>query len=259
MELSLNKKYVFKFFTTCSLVISSVVSNGSVSKDITEKKIKYRTNFGHCPSRIAGQMAMRLIKNFEKTGSLRSVKGEIVNEDLAANYFVSDYKIKFDPLRNSLNFAFKCPRPLMKVQVYKDNGLDTYEAILVDNGELYDPTYEVLLRSDRKLTTDLPFLALPVGAVSKNVKPAITSMIVDMGNAFRKKVSEVIIDDNGEMTVILSLQGHPSSVFMGNGDWDDKMHKLKRIVRSMEKKRKIPAIINLTNAKKVVVKFNTKI
>jgi hypothetical protein len=258
MELVLNKKYVLSL-----LIISATLGSGSlhsaVSANNDSKKIKYRTNFGHCPSRIAGQMAMRLIKNFEKSGSLRSVKDEIVNEGLEANYFVSDYKIKFDPLKKSLNFTFKCPRPLMKVQVYKDNGLDSYEAILVENGELYDPTYEVLLRSDRKLTSDLPFLALPVGAVSKNVEPAITTMIVGMGDAFRKKVSEVIIDDGGEMTVILSLQGHPSSVFMGNGDWDDKMLKLKRIVRTMEKKRKIPAIINLTNAKKVVVKFNTKI
>ncbi len=258
MELSLNKKFVFSLFFISTLLVNGNLYS-AISAKSTSKKIKYRTNFGHCPSRIAGQMAMRLIKNFEKSGSLRSVKDEIVNEGLTANYFISDYKIKFDPLRNSLNFAFKCPRPLMKVQVYKENGLDSYEAILVENGELYDPTYEVLLRSDRKLTSDLPFLALPVGAVSKSVEPAITTMIVQMGDAFRKKVSEVIIDDGGEMTVILSLQGHPSSVFMGNGNWDEKMLKLKRIVRSMEKKRKIPAIINLTNAKKVVVKFNTKI
>ena len=76
---------------------------------------------------------------------------------------------------------------------------------------------------------------------------------------FRKRISEVILNKNGELTIILSLRGQPSSVFLGNTLWEEKTNKLFKIVKYMRKKRKIPAIINLTNSKKVVVKFTDKI
>jgi hypothetical protein len=252
MELVLSKKF------KNSLVIAGLCLS-PVSVSAVGKKINYKTNFGHCPSRTAGQLAMRLIKKFEEKKSLREVKKDILGSDLISTYFISDYKINFDPLRNALKFNFKCPRPLMKVQVYKENGLDSYEAILVENGQLFDPTYEVLLRSDRKLKKDLPFLALPVGTVKDRVEENITDLVKRMGPRFREKVSEVILDDKGEATVILSLKGNPSSVFLGKDEWVDKVDKLKRIISAMEKRRKYPAIINITNAKKVVVKFNTNI
>ena len=47
----------------------------------------------------------------------------------------------------------------MKVQIYKDNGDEYYTAILVDNGKLVDPTYEVLLRTEKKLKKKLPSMA----------------------------------------------------------------------------------------------------
>lgn len=236
-----------------------VVSSSLSAIGLPQSKVKYRTNFGDCPSRIAGQLSMRLIKNFEKSKSLKSLKTEMVDEDLASRHFVSSYKIKFNPVKNSLNFRFVCPKPLMKVQVYKKNGLDSYEAILVENGQLYDPTYEVLLRGDHKLKRDLPFLALPIGSIDKEVNPEVMRVVKEMGADFRQKVSEVILDDEGELTVILSMRGNPSSVFMGTAEWLDKTIKLKRIVRNMEKNKRVPAIINLTNAKKIVVKFNTNI
>ena len=61
------------------------------------------------------------------------------------------------------------------------------------------------------------------------------------------------------MTVILSIDGHPSSVFMGSDLWDEKMVKLQKIVNYVaSEKMKVPAIINLTNLKKIVVKFSDK-
>jgi hypothetical protein len=45
---------------------------------------------------------------------------------------------------------------------------------------------------------------------------------------------------------------------MGVDEWNLKMTKLEKIVNYMELQKKIPAIINLTNSKKVVVKFNDK-
>jgi hypothetical protein len=151
-----------------------------------------------------------------------------------------------------------CPDPLMKVQIYKANGIDSYEAILVDSGELFDPTYEVLLRTEKKLSYALPYLAIPVGELEKETQWKITRVVNSMEESFRRKISEVILNERGELTVILSLRGNPSSVFMGKEEWIDKTMQLKKIVKYMESKKKIPAIINLTNSKKVVVKFNSK-
>lgn len=233
---------------------SGVSSLGPIKK----KKIKYRTSFGSCPSRSAGQMTLKLIKIFEETGSLKSVKNEIVKQSMPERHFVSEYKVNYDPLQKMLHFKMDCPDPLMKVQIYKANGIDSYEAILVDSGELFDPTYEVLLRTEKKLSYALPYLAIPVGELEKETQWKITRVVNSMEESFRRKISEVILNERGELTVILSLRGNPSSVFMGKEEWIDKTMQLKKIVKYMESKKKIPAIINLTNSKKVVVKFNSK-
>lgn len=224
-----------------------------------KEKIKYRTSFGSCPSRSAGQMTLKMIRIFEETASLRKVKERILQNNLDERHFVSDYKVSYDPLKKMLYFKLDCPKPLMKVQIYKENGIDSYEAILVDSGELFDPTYEVLLRTEKKLKDPLPYLAIPVGELEANIQNQITRMVDGLGDDFRRKISEVILNDKGDLTVILSLRGNPSSVFLGSDQWSEKADQLKRIVKYMESNKKIPAIINLTNSKKVVVKFNSNL
>jgi hypothetical protein len=233
-------------------------TSSSVGPKATEE-IKYKTSFGKCPSRTAGTMALKIVKNFEQTRSLKSVKNEIIKDKVDEKHFVSGYKVSYDPYQNYLKLSFDCPEPLMKVQVYKDSGVESYEAILVDSGELYDPTYEVLLRTEHKLTRDLPYLAIPVGEMDKTLQTEITDLLRGMEPEFRQKLAEIILGDKGDLTVILSVSGQPSSVFLGKKDWNEKIEKLNRIVNYMESRKRIPAIINLTNAKKVVVKFNDKI
>lgn len=249
------------FFAGFVLVVFFSQTQSGVSSlgPSNKKKIKYRTNFGSCPSRSAGQMTLKMIRIFEETGNLKSVKEQIVKKNLAQRHFVADYKVSYDPLKKMLNFQLDCPRPLMKVQIYKENGIDSYEAILVDSGELYDPTYEVLLRTEKKLQGVLPYLALPVGDLEAQTQRQITRVVDGLGEEFRRKISEVILNDKGELTVILSLRGNPSSVFLGPDEWDAKSKKLKKIVSYMESNKKIPAVINLTNSKKVVVKFNSNL
>lgn len=212
--------------------------------------MNYRTSFGSCPSRTAGTLTLQLIKVFERTKSLRDVKLKLVKEKLTEKHFISDYKISYDPRRGSLNFKFSCPEPLMKVQIYKSNGLESYEAILVENGELLDPTYEVLLRAEDKLDKPLPFLALPVEEMDKKTQRTVADMVMGMDYKVRRNLSELILDENKELTIIISVGNKPSSIFMGKEDWKGKLKKLERIVSFMDKKRKVPTIINLTNAKK---------
>lgn len=248
------------FLFVPAIFFSMLMIEEGVSALMPEKKkeLKYRTSFGKCPSRAAGTLTLQLVKAFERNQSLRDVKIKIVKEKLNEKHFLSDYKVQYNPHKKILHFKFDCPEPLMKVQVYKSNGLESYDAILVDNGLLFDPTYEVLLRGEKKLTHDLPFLALPVGDMDKKVQNQITKIVKKMPKKFRLKLSEVILNDSKELTIILSVKGHPSSVFLGNKEWGDKVVKLQKIVKYMETNGKVPAIINLTNLKKVVVKFNDK-
>lgn len=218
--------------------------------------VKYKTSFGQCPSRTAGSLALGLISEFEKTGSLKEVKKLIVKDKLDEKHYLSDYKIDYNPIDGQLKFDFDCPEPLMKVQIYKETGSESYEALLVSNGRLYDPTYEVLLRSENKLHRSLPYLAIPVGEMDEDLQFEIADLINQMNPEFRAKLSEVILADTKELTVILSVKNRPSSVFLGPGDWKEKIEKLDKLVSYMESKNKIPSVINLTNVKKVVVKFD---
>jgi hypothetical protein len=257
-----SKKFLISIIFVAIFAVTNIVTSslGPTSSETSKysEELSYRSNLGKCPTRPAGTMALLIVKTFEQSQSLRDVKLKIVNEKWADKYFVSDYKIQYDPYSKVLDLHFNCPEPLMKVQIYKNNGADSYEAILVDNGQLFDPTYEALLRSEKKLTHDLPYLALPVGEMEDKVQSDVTTLVKDMRPGLRSKLSEVILNDNKELTIILSLNGNPSSVFLGPSDWTEKIVKLDKIVNYMELKEKIPAIINLTNSKKVVVKFKDK-
>jgi len=217
----------------------------------------YRTSFGRCPARPVGMLALGLVKSFEQGKSLRQVKKYIVQEKLASKYFISWYKIGFDPLKKSLQLDFDCPTPLMKVQIYKD-GQNSYDAILVDNGELYDPAYETILRTEQKLKRDLPFLALPVGDIDSKVQRQVTSLVKNLDPNLQQRLAEVILAESGELTIILAINHRPTSVFVGQDEWERKAEKLKKIVTYLEGQQKVPSIINLMNLKKVVVKFNNK-
>lgn len=237
------------------ILILVVLSFSTLASKRLSKKIDYRTYFGECPTNATGKLTLELVKKFEEEKSLKAVKKLIVKNKLADKHFLSEYQISYDPIKDSIKFKYNCPAPLMKVQIYKENGDEFYTAILADNGKLLDPTYEVLLRSEKLLTGKLPHLAIPVKALDSKLHEDITRLVSKMDYSFRKKISEVIINENDELTIILSVQNRPSSAFLGKNYWSEKVGKLKEIISFMKKKKRIPTVINLTNTKKVVVKF----
>ena len=241
--------------TACILLFLCGSALGAAIGKNKKTDLNYQTSFGYCPKKSTGVMTLKLVKNFEKNRSLRKVKRLIVDERLAQRHFLSEYRIDYEPLKKLLRFHFECPRPLMKAQVYKKNGLNSYEAILVSNGELYDSTYEMILRREQMLKETLPFLAIPLEDSDGELRKEISGLVEGMGQDFAQKLSEVIVGEEGALTIILSLKGVPSSVFMGTDGWAGKMVKLKRVVGHMEKRKKVPSIINLTSSNKVIVKF----
>lgn len=265
MKLRLNIKnlenglFVLSFLVLALSNIAFANSDSVENKEKLSSELSYRTQLGKCPTKPAGTMALQVVKTFDEKRSLRDVKLKILEEKWQEKYFISDYKISYNPFSKLLNLELNCPEPLMRVQVYKKDSSEYYEAILVDNGELYDPTYEALLRSDKKLIGELPFFSMPVGEMEKKIQDNMTSLFKEIRPSLRKKLSEVILTEGKELTIILSANGKPTSVFLGLEDWNEKLNKLDKIVSYMETREKIPTIINLTNNKKVVVKFNDKL
>ncbi len=219
------------------------------------KEFRYRTFFGRCPSKTVGTLAMNLIKTFDKSNSLGDIKRQLINDNLSKKYFIHSYKIKYDPLKKLMSLSFDCPEPLMKVQVYKENGDHYYSAILVETDEYYDPVYEILLRKDKKINYILPFLAIPVDGIGKEAQQKVVDIIKGLDKKLKKKISEVIINDYNELTIIVSIRGNPSSIFFGKDNWPNKIEKLKKIINYVDKNGKIPVVINFTNNDKVIVKF----
>lgn len=240
------------------LVLLSLNSHAS-SKKYFADKVHYRTVFGQCPAKAVGRLTLTLMKEFEINKSLLDVKKRIVKDNLEQKYFLSSYNINYNPLTNTLKFQYDCPKALMKVQIYKKDGEEFYTAILVENGKLFDPTYEVLLRGEKKITGKLAHMALPVKLINSNVHQKLTDLFNQVDEEFVKQISEVIVNEKEELTVIMSIRRRPSSAFLGKDYWSEKVTKLSKIISFMKKKKTIPAVINLTNSKKIVVKFTDTI
>ncbi len=238
------------------ILLAFVALSISYAKIAENNKVRYRTSFGSCPTKVVGSLTLKLVKIFEEQGSLLELKKFIIKNGAKDKYYLSSYDIQYDPMTKFLKFSYQCPEPLVKVQIYKENENKSYSAVLVSNGKLFDAVYEVLLRADNKLEAELPSLVIPIEDIEKDILKDISALVGDLPFNFRKDISEVILDDKHNITLILSINNKPISVFLGRNNWTDKLSKLQKIIAYMEKKKKIPVVINITNPKKVVVKFS---
>jgi hypothetical protein len=112
-----SKKFIISAIVVLILVVTNIVTSslGPTSGETKfSKELSYRSNLGKCPTHPAGTMALQVVKTFEQSSSLRDVKLKIVNEKWADKYFVSDYKISYDPFSKVLDLNFNCPEPLMR-------------------------------------------------------------------------------------------------------------------------------------------------
>lgn len=246
-----------RFFFLASILSSSLTSVwANVPESFTQKNIKYQTYFGECPSKSSGMFTLMVMKEFEKAQSLKDVKEKILSEKLDEKFFLSDYRISFNPVIKSLRIQLECPEPLAKVQVYKPNGEEHYSAILSSNSKLYEPQYENLMKAEKKLTYNLPLLAITTEQLEGSAPGALAEFIKLMELDLRKQISEIILSKNNDLTIVFALGGKATSVFMGPDLWEEKLTKLSKIVGYVAKNKRYPNSINLVNSKKVVVKFS---
>ena len=238
------------------LGLTTLSAFAGVPESFTQKNINYRTYIGECPSKSANSFAMIVMKEFEKKNSLKDVKEKILNEKLDEKHFLSDYRINYNPVIKTLRINLECPEPLAKVQVYKSNGEEPYSAILGDNAKMYEPGYENLMKLEKKITGNLPLLAISMQQLEGDAPTELAHFIKLMGKDLRQQISEIIISKNNDLTIVFALGGKATSVFMGADLWDEKLIRLSKIVGYVQKNKRYPGSINLVNSKKVVVKFS---
>src|SRR6476469_2159846 len=132
---------MLRFFIVSIVILLTLTTWSGVPDRFTQKNINYRTSFGECPSKSSGILTLILMKEFEKAHSLKDVKEKMINEKLDEKYFLSDYRISYNPVIKTLRVHLECPEPLAKLQVYKPNGQEHFSAILADNAKIYEPQY----------------------------------------------------------------------------------------------------------------------
>jgi hypothetical protein len=237
----------------------SLNSLAGVPDTFTQKQINYKTYIGECPSKSSANFALIVMKEFEKNQSLKMVKEKILKDKLDEKHFLSDYRISYNPVIKTLRLQLECPQPLMKVQVYKSNGNEHYSAILGDNAKLYDPGYENHMKIEKKLTMNLPLLAISMKQLEGDAPTNLVHFIKLMEKDLRGQISEIILSKNNDLTIVFALGGKATSVFMGADLWEDKLTKLAKIIGYVQQNKRYPGSINLVNSKKVVVKFSESI
>lgn len=251
MNMGINSKWK-QLFTITALILS-YPTQAAISE-----KVKYKTSFNNCPSRSAGKFAMRILKTFERERSLYDVKSDIKDNFLTDKHFIKNYSIKLNPMENTIDIDLSCPKPLLRVVLMDSEAEGEFQSVLVEDGNLFDPTYETLLLGEKKINSALPTLAISKNDLNDEIRKNISELIQIFGFENHNKISEVIFDKGEVLTFILSLNKKPVSVFMGTGNFEEKTRKLRRLIGYVESNQKQPTVINLVNLKKVVVKFAYK-
>ena len=70
----------------------------------------------------------------------------------------------------------------------------------------------------------LPVLAIPAKLLDEKIQQRVSSLVAKLDRLTRKYLSEIILNENKELTVIFSYKGRPSSVFFGQ-NWEEKNSK----------------------------------
>lgn len=219
------------------------------------KEVNYKIKNYSCPTKAVGDLTLRLMDIFERDHSLKDLKISIVKNAYKRKYFLQNYEIKFNPIDRNILFTYYCPKPLMKIEIFDSLGIKTFGGTLVSTGEVYKESFLNLLKEESKKELDIPYLSIPHDKVDSDLTKKIASLYLSLDDKNKGKVSEIIINPNNELTFILNSSNRVASAFFGLDNWSDKMHKLEKILNHFNSSGKLPSLVNLTNSKKVVVKF----
>ncbi|MGB0454894.1 MAG: cell division protein FtsQ/DivIB, partial [Bacteriovoracaceae bacterium] len=239
------------FFLTLSVGLVSPIALAKKA----QKNINYKIKSYQCPKKAVGELTLRLMKVFERHRSLKDIKFAIQKNGYKDKYFVDEYKVSYSPLTKNLRFSFYCSNPLMNIEIYDEFGGKSFQGVLVSSGKVFEKDYLRLINNDRKKDLELPYLSLPAKKLESEMPKQISKLFKALTPKSRAKVSEIILNNDQELTMILMSRKSPTSVFVGKDEWDEKFQKLQKLINYFEQNAQEPQLVNLTNSKKIVVKF----
>lgn len=214
----------------------------------------YKSFFNSCPHTKVDFLATSIANDFKKKQSLRSVKKTLSEQDILKTYYISSYDISHDPTKKVLSINFKCPKPLAELHAF--NGSSKL-GILAKNGLQVSHEYIKLLKEEKKWSGSLVDIVVPIHLLEKDFPYLLSSLVEEMQESLKASVAELIIDEEKNLTIILSLRNKPISVFIGQASWNQKLKRLYKIINYYSSRKKIPAVVNLKQTNdKVVVKFS---
>lgn len=245
-------KYLFSWFIFSCLQAGYVYSNPSLQ--FSQTKTQYTLDFNSCPMKSSGDLAILLAKEFDQSQSLYKLKKKMHDERYKESYFLSTYQINYNPILKKLAFKFECPQLMAKIQIIKDGG-QSFMGSLVETGEVFDPQYEILLRREKMIDKPIPYFAVSLKNLNDQKHLGVVKLLKQMNPNLYRQISEVILSDEDELTLILKTKKNAISVLFGKEYWDQKVDRVLKIQEYFEQKDKLPKFINLTSNKKVVVRF----
>jgi len=238
------------------ILLNSICYSSSKTPTFSNTKTKYSLSWGSCPIKTSGDFAIMLAREFDQHTSLYKLRETIEKEHWKEKFYLSSYTIDYNFWENKLIFKFQCPKPLLKIQVYLQGTSQYYSGILVENGEIFDPQYEIELRRENNLKDRLPFFSISEEHVKNQKHHKIVEFMKLYPVNLSTKLSEVILNNNNELTLIMSKKNKALSVFLGSDYWDEKLTKLLAVDKYFLNLTNYPTQMNLTSLKKIVVKFS---
>ncbi len=229
------------------------------SNEISFHELKYKVEFGTCPKKTTGDLTLKILDKFRISKSLLEAKKYILDKDLESKFFLSSYDIKFNPVSNELDLSFNCPEPLARLQVYNENGTESYFSVLSKNGKKVDPNYENALRAEKILTAPLPVLSMNKSQINKQRLIDISRYLEKIDKKLVRRISDLIIDENDRLIIIIRNPNHAITAFVGQDDWKNKSKRLLKSIEYFDQKKKYPQYVRFLNSKKIVVKFSHRL
>lgn len=228
---------------------------GLSSASAFSKEVNYKIKNYSCPTKAVGDLTLRLMDIFERDHSLKDLKISITKNAYKRKYFLQNYEINFNPIEGKILFTYYCPKPLMKIEIFDSLGIKTFGGTLVSTGEVYKESFLKLLKKESKKELDIPYLSIPHDKVDTELTKRIAKLYLSLEDKNKGKISEIILNPNNELTFILNSSNRVASAFFGLENWSEKVDKLEKILNHFNSSGKLPSLVNLTNSKKVVVKF----
>ncbi len=236
------------------LLSINIYSDGSVFHEI-----KYKTSFNNCPITSTGELTLNLLSKFRDNKSLFDLKKYIKNEKLEEKYFLKSFDISFNPINDEISFKYHCPNAIAKLQVYKEDGTQSYFAVLSDEGKRVDPNYENVLRSEKILKQALPLVSINHNQITDRKLKDFAKYLNSINSTLYRRISDLIIDEDEKLIVILKNPNHAVTAFLGKDDWQRKSKRLLKSVEYFDEKKKYPRLLKFVNSKKIVVKFSHRL